>query len=113
MSLNEVKQRLDRGEALLFDCNLASDYARRHLPGARHIGLAPPDRSRLPADRDAELIFYCSAPLCLSCHLAAREALRLGYRRVRVMPDGIRGWAAAGYPLRTAESCGTPRRVVS
>lgn len=109
VSLGEARERLERPGAFLFDCNLAEDYARRHLPGARHVGIDRLEESRLPADRDAELIFYCSAPYCLSSHMAARQAVELGYRRVRVMADGIRGWAAAGYPLwrsdrRTAEA---------
>jgi rhodanese-related sulfurtransferase len=32
----------------------------------------------------------------MASHDAAREAAKLGYSRVYVMPDGIRGWMSAG-----------------
>jgi rhodanese-related sulfurtransferase len=36
----------------------------------------------------------------MASHDAAREAAKLGYRKVFVMPDGIHGWMAAGKPVR-------------
>jgi rhodanese-related sulfurtransferase len=36
--------------------------------------------------------------------MAAREAARLGYRNVFVMPDGIMGWVAAGKPVERGGS---------
>jgi rhodanese-related sulfurtransferase len=32
----------------------------------------------------------------MASHQAAREAVKLGYRKVFVMPDGILGWVQAG-----------------
>lgn len=32
----------------------------------------------------------------MASHAAAREAAKLGYRNVYVMPDGILGWVKAG-----------------
>lgn len=32
----------------------------------------------------------------MASHAAAREAAKLGYSNVFVMPDGIRGWVKAG-----------------
>ncbi len=32
----------------------------------------------------------------MASHAAAREAVKLGYRNVAVMPDGIMGWVKAG-----------------
>ncbi len=32
----------------------------------------------------------------MASHWAAREAVRLGYTNVYVMPDGITGWVRAG-----------------
>ncbi|PVX28402.1 hypothetical protein DD559_02805 [Sphingomonas pokkalii] len=113
LSIEEARLRLEQQGALVFDCNLAEDYARRHLPGARHVGIDPPSRAQLPADRGAVLIFYCSARFCLSSHMAAREAVRLGYHRVCVMPDGIRSWAAAGFPLWRVEEAETADMAVS
>lgn len=35
----------------------------------------------------------------MASHAAAREAARLGYTSVFVMPDGILGWVKAGKPV--------------
>ena len=32
----------------------------------------------------------------MASHAAAREAAKLGYQNVYVMPDGIMGWVKAG-----------------
>jgi rhodanese-related sulfurtransferase len=37
----------------------------------------------------------------MASHDAAREAAKLGYRDLRVMTDGIRGWVAAGKPVES------------
>jgi len=35
----------------------------------------------------------------MASHAAAREAAKLGYTNVFVMPDGILGWVKAGKPV--------------
>jgi len=52
----------------------------------------------LPRDLQATLIFYCAERRCFASHAAAREAVKLGYRSVLVMPEGIFGWVNAGLP---------------
>jgi rhodanese-related sulfurtransferase len=52
----------------------------------------------LPADKHAELVFYCTNWLCTASHEAARRAVGAGYEDVSVMSDGIMGWAKAGEP---------------
>ena len=37
----------------------------------------------------------------MASHAAAREAAKLGYRNVYVMPDGILGWVKAGKPVES------------
>jgi rhodanese-related sulfurtransferase len=32
----------------------------------------------------------------MACHQAAREAVKLGYKSVYIMPAGIKGWEKAG-----------------
>jgi rhodanese-related sulfurtransferase len=38
----------------------------------------------------------------MASHSAAREAVKLGYSKVYVMPDGILGWVKAGKPVEPA-----------
>jgi rhodanese-related sulfurtransferase len=98
----DVRARLSDPNVFIYDCNLEEDWAKAHVPGAQHVGIDRYEADRLPADREATLIFYCSAPYCLACHVGARRALELGYRRVFIMPEGRRGWRARGFPLEPA-----------
>jgi rhodanese-related sulfurtransferase len=38
----------------------------------------------------------------MASHDAAREAAKLGYEKLYVMPDGIFGWVKAGKPVVAA-----------
>jgi rhodanese-related sulfurtransferase len=103
----EVLERLGEPGVFVFDCNLEEDWAKSHLPGAGHVGIDDYPVERLPADKTAMLIFYCSATYCLACHMAARRALAFGYGRVFIMPEGRRGWAARGYPFEGRQGAAT------
>ena len=35
----------------------------------------------------------------MSSHVAAVRAQELGYKDIRIMREGTKGWAALGYPL--------------
>ncbi|MGH7812687.1 MAG: rhodanese-like domain-containing protein [Candidatus Binataceae bacterium] len=71
------------------------------VPGARL--LTSPDKydvtGTLPADKNADLVFYCADPKCMASHEAARRATNAGYTDVNVMADGIFGWKTAGEPV--------------
>ncbi len=51
---------------------------------------------KLPADKTANLVFYCVNEGCTSSHDAAAKAIATGYQHVEVMPAGIAGWVKAG-----------------
>jgi rhodanese-related sulfurtransferase len=40
----------------------------------------------------------------MASHEAAREAAKLGYRKLYVMTEGISGWVTAGKPVETGGS---------
>ncbi len=62
----------------------------------------------LPRDKDVLLIFYCKGVRCSKSRLAARKAMRLGYRDVRVYMPGLPGWKEMGLPLETRVSYPQP-----
>lgn len=39
----------------------------------------------------------------MACHEGAGGALKRGYKKVFVMPDGIRRWEKAGKPVESME----------
>lgn len=49
--------------------------------------------SELPAAHDTPLVFYCANEQCGASHEAARKAVALGYKDVKVLPAGILGWS--------------------
>ncbi|MCA9879203.1 MAG: rhodanese-like domain-containing protein [Thermomicrobiales bacterium] len=101
ISREELKGRLDRGEATTLVEALPEPYYRRaHLPGAINI---PADRvtelaPRLLPDLDAEIVVYCADLACPSSGLVARTLQDLGYRSVREYAEGKQDWIAAALP---------------
>jgi rhodanese-related sulfurtransferase len=73
-------------------------YAEAHVPGAKLIVYDQVTTDKLPADRDATLVFYCYSDQCPASHTAAHKAVELGYGRVYYMLAGITGWQDAGLP---------------
>jgi rhodanese-related sulfurtransferase len=98
VSIDEVERFLGKSDVYIFDVNVPEIWAEHHLPGAIHVKDAKLKRY-LPADKNAILIFYCAEPRCTASEAAATEAVRLGYGRVYVMPEGIFGWINAGKPV--------------
>ena len=46
----------------------------------------------------------------MASHGAAREAVKLGYQKSYVMPEGISGWVKAGKPVAKGETTGEPTK---
>ena len=47
---------------------------------------------KLPADKDALLIFYCGGLKCKLSHKSATKAEKLGYTNVKVFAEGYPKW---------------------
>lgn len=99
-TVEAVKQRLDAGEKpLLIDVREESEFAKDHIPGARHLGKGIIERDIEAAvpDTAAEIILYCGGGYRSA--LAAANLKRMGYSNVISMDGGIRGWREQGFPL--------------
>jgi rhodanese-related sulfurtransferase len=101
-SVDAVKARLDRGEKVtLVDVREESEYAKDHLPGAKHLGKGVIERdieSAFP-DTSTEIVLYCGGGFRSA--LAADNLQKMGYTNVISMDGGVRGWRDKGYPLTT------------
>jgi len=99
-SIDEVKQRLDRGEKImLVDVREESEFAKDHLPGAIHLGKGVIERdieARVP-DLNAALVLYCGGGFRSA--LAADNLQKMGYTNVISMDGGVRGWREKNYPM--------------
>jgi rhodanese-related sulfurtransferase len=76
----------------------ARRYDSGHIPGAISIPDSAFDKhvGKLPADKNALVIFYCQGPKCDLSHKSAFKAEQLGYTNVKVYAAGIEGWEAKG-----------------
>jgi rhodanese-related sulfurtransferase len=100
LTLAEVKGMLDRSETFhLIDVREESEWARGHLPGARHLckGIIERDIETAVPDPDARIVLYCGGGFRSA--LAADTLQEMGYRNVASMDGGWRAWTQAGYPI--------------
>jgi rhodanese-related sulfurtransferase len=98
ISLREARDLHGKSGVFFIDVNEPEIYQAHHVPGAIPVTDEHLERF-LPADKQATLIFYCAERRCLMSHAAARDAVKLGYTHVLVMPEGIFGWVNAGLPV--------------
>ena len=82
-------------DAVFWDARTPEAYREAHLPGALGPNEVPPEGRMV--------IVYCSGRLCPKATEKAEDLRELGYQDVWVMPDGIQGWHAAGYLLRSSD----------
>jgi rhodanese-related sulfurtransferase len=95
-----VRARIERGDTFhLIDVREDHEWDAGHLPGAEHLGRGILERdieSRIP-DHDADIVVYCGGGYRSA--LAADNLQQMGYRNVKSMDGGWRGWTEAGYPV--------------
>lgn len=87
------------GQVYVFDAN--NETTRKKdgvIPGAKPLASVThyDAAAVLPADKNAQVVFYCANTSCMASHEAAKVAVKAGYKNVNVMADGIEGWKKAG-----------------
>ncbi len=84
-------------------------YARGHVPGAINLWHREIEEARLAAFPPGTLfVADCAGPHCNGAERTALAQARLG-RRAKVMPGGLTGRLAEGYPLVTGTEPGSLR----
>ncbi|KAF0103690.1 MAG: rhodanese-like protein [bacterium] len=86
------------GVTLIDSRPTARKYDIGHIPGAINIPDTHFDKltDKLPAEKNALLIFYCEGPECMLSHKSAFKAEKLGYSNIKVYPNGFPEWASKG-----------------
>lgn len=71
-----------------------SQYNKGHIPLAVSIPDSEFDKhiGKLPADKNALLIFYCGGLKCPLSHKSAWKAEKLGYKNIKVFAEGFPAW---------------------
>ncbi len=99
LSAAEATQLINRRNAVVIDLRPAEDFAKGHLPSARHIEFA-----ELQA-KIGQLVKNKSNPVLLVCqtgqqsHKAVRVVQDAGYAEVHVLQGGVNAWQQAGMPV--------------
>lgn len=92
------KQMDDKAPMLLVDSRPKDrKYDKGHIPGAISIPDSAFDKmvDKLPADKGLALYFYCEGVSCVLSSNSAAKAIALGYKNVKVVPEGYPAWVAA------------------
>ena len=99
-TVDAIKARLDRGDKFqLIDVREESEFAKDHIPGARHLGKGIIERDIETAvpDTGAEIVLYCGGGFRSA--LVADNLQKMGYSNVISMDGGIRDWREKDFPL--------------
>ena len=96
VSVAHIKKLIDtKAKVVIVDSRpKARKYDKGHIPGAISI----PDREfdkfkdQLPANKSTPLYFYCGGLKCKLSPSSAQKAIKLGYTKVYIVPQGYPGW---------------------
>lgn len=86
---DDVRSMIADGNVMLIDARDADTYEAGHIEGAVNFASA-----KLPADKNAKLIFYCAGVKCPAAGRAARKAMADGYKNVMVFHGGWAEWSS-------------------
>ncbi len=92
---------------VLIDSRPTGRYVQGHLPKALSIPLSELEKEGeklLPADKTRTLVFYCGGLSCMLSPKSAAIAMKLGFKDVRMYPEGEPGWKKLDYSTEASLS---------
>jgi rhodanese-related sulfurtransferase len=113
VSAEEAKKLQDAG-APLIDTRVAAEYAEKTIKGAKSVPYKEKsdkavgfdaskddfDLAKLPADKNAPVVFFCNAGECWKSYKASVVAQKAGYSKVNWLRGGLPEWTAKGLPTQ-------------
>jgi len=110
ITLDEVQKLVamgpEKGKYFLFDSRPAPRFMEGAIPTAVNLPFPAFDRQvdKLPADKNALVIFYCSGKTCNMSPGSLAKAKKLGYTNAKVFIDGMPAWAKKGHGVLSPTS---------
>ena len=92
-----LKQKLDRGEAVLIDIRETDEHAREHILGARLAPLSAIDAHDFDRDHGKAAVFHCKSGMRTQANAA--KLLSKGFVEAYYLQGGLEAWKAAGLPV--------------
>ena len=102
--LEEFRELVERGEAVVVDARPEVFHRLGHVPGALSLPVKDfkasyaKHRSRLEADKRALVVVYCSNEACEDSTLVGEALKKLGYTQVAIFKGGWEEWTDTGLP---------------
>jgi rhodanese-related sulfurtransferase len=112
VTAEQVKDLMAKGVPVI-DARVANEYAEAHIKGAISVPYKEKsgksadfngsedsfDLSKLPQDKNADIVFYCNAGSCWKSYKAAATAIKAGYTKVHWFRGGFPEWKSKGFPI--------------
>jgi len=96
-----VKKLVDQGPGnfALIDSRPLPRFQQGTIPGAINVPYPAWDKvvNRLPADKNALLVFFCQGVTCQMSPMSQRKAIALGYKNTKVYHEGVPEWQTKDY----------------
>jgi rhodanese-related sulfurtransferase len=99
LSPQELKRRLDAGEALLIDIREPDEFAREHIVGARLAPLSAIDSHDFDRDHGKTAVFQCKSGMRTQANAA--RLLARGFKESFYLEGGLEAWKRAGLPIHS------------
>ena len=110
VSLDEVQKLValgpEKGKYFLFDSRPAPRFQEGNIPTAMNMPFPAFDKlvDKLPSDKQALVIFYCSGKTCNMSPGALAKTKKLGYTNAKVFIDGMPGWYSKNFGVVAPKS---------
>ena len=98
VSIDELRDRLQAGKAVLLDVRPDEEYLAGHLPQALSIPLDELEQRLNELPRHRTIVVYCRGPLCVLADDALALLSKQG-RKVARLEEGVSEWEQAGWAL--------------
>jgi rhodanese-related sulfurtransferase len=100
ISTDELQERLESGQAAVFDVRGDVEYEKGHIPGTKTAPLGSLTfRVARVMNPDSFVAVYSAGGDCRLGTQAAQRLEDLGLRNVYCYEGGLEGWQAAGLPV--------------
>jgi len=98
ISVEELKTRLRKGDAILIDVRPREEYQAGHIPGSISIPLRKlePRISEIPQNKT--IVVYCRGPYCVYADEAIELLIGRG-KNAKRLEEGVVEWQQYGYAL--------------
>jgi rhodanese-related sulfurtransferase len=96
---DDAASKFKSGEAVIIDVRDRDEWDEEHIDGAIHLsrGTIELDIEDKVADPNAVIVCHCGGGGRSA--LAAESLQKMGYKNVRSMAGGLKGWKEAGLPI--------------